>query len=169
MSGRAVRAIEKSLGVTCNVGRRIAACNTREGTRPGAGKVRPPTLASLLPPLARSHQSIVLPGPLIAFPSPARRPRPHQKNRDSAIMHYPATPDAQFAALHYTLSTYSRLLSVYHCIHQPDARRLSSSRYSKNWYSTCVRVQQRQPIAAWPDEIASNLTKRSRKTVRALP
>ena len=54
--------------------------------------------------------------PLIAFPSPARRPRPHQKPRDSAtpltLIRYPATPDALFVALVYTLSTESRVSYV---------------------------------------------------------
>ena len=63
--------------------------NTREGTRPDASQVRSQTLASLLLPLARSHHPILLPMPLIDFPSPARRPRPHQKPRDAAT---PLTP-----------------------------------------------------------------------------
>ncbi|RPD54636.1 hypothetical protein L226DRAFT_89559 [Lentinus tigrinus ALCF2SS1-7] len=64
MSGRAVRAIEKSLWVTCNVGRRIAARNTREGTR------QDPTL--LREQIARITPPPVSPLPLIVVPSPGR-------------------------------------------------------------------------------------------------
>ena len=83
MSARAVRAIEKSLWVTCNVGGRIRASDTREGTRPRCEALRAQTLASPLPSPRTRPSRPLLPGPPLLIPliaSPSPQPRTlHQK------------------------------------------------------------------------------------------
>ena len=71
MSGRAVRAIEKSLWVTCNVGRRIAARNTREGTRHDPS-LRREQIARITPRHQPASHCPSPPKPPYRLPSPAR-------------------------------------------------------------------------------------------------
>lgn len=78
MSGRAVGAIGKTLWVTCNVGRRIAARDTRDATRLLPRPLPDQTLrtnARVAPP-APSHGPTSPPS-LIVFPSPCLRPSLH--------------------------------------------------------------------------------------------